>query len=432
MIITCAQCHTKFRINAGLIKVTGTRVRCSNCQAVFTVFAPPPRAEQIDVPQNPNQPQPGNLDDLDRELDNFFQNQEPQSHGAPNGDPRYRGAGPGFDPGTQPSRDPGLGYGEGGFHGQGQTLTAIPPKRAENNPINLILGNGDSFVVPDGTNLKPSNDAVLPAIGSRMDLGLGAEPVSSRPLPPLTAGDEVGYDPNQPQFDPSLNLEDNFPDREAAPPLRGKPQKLFSPTQKILLLVLSIVAAGLVIVTLFWSLGGGPASEQPTTQTASVSNGEASASDSLPSPPPSAGDAPSETLRLALPEGSTTNHYIENADAGTILVLTGQVTNEYDRPVDYIRLKAKLMDKDKNILAERTVYAGNVLTEDELKTLAIKEITIRLSLKGGQNGSNTNVDPGKTIRYMFVFNNLPNDLSEYMIEPFSSEFSETASTANPG
>ncbi|MDR1873062.1 MAG: zinc-ribbon domain-containing protein, partial [Deltaproteobacteria bacterium] len=59
MIITCEECQTKFRVADELIKLTGTRVRCSNCQSVFTVFRPPQTL-------NPAQESRFDLDNLER------------------------------------------------------------------------------------------------------------------------------------------------------------------------------------------------------------------------------------------------------------------------------------------------------------------------------------------------------------------------------
>lgn len=42
MIVQCEQCEKKFKLNPDLIKDSGTRVRCSNCQHVFTVAPPKP------------------------------------------------------------------------------------------------------------------------------------------------------------------------------------------------------------------------------------------------------------------------------------------------------------------------------------------------------------------------------------------------------
>ncbi|MGL4208358.1 MAG: zinc-ribbon domain-containing protein, partial [Candidatus Adiutrix sp.] len=40
MIITCGQCQSKFKVSPEQIKETGSKVRCSNCQYVFTVYRP--------------------------------------------------------------------------------------------------------------------------------------------------------------------------------------------------------------------------------------------------------------------------------------------------------------------------------------------------------------------------------------------------------
>jgi predicted Zn finger-like uncharacterized protein len=38
LIITCKSCHSMFRLDSSLVKPTGTKVRCSKCQEVFTVY----------------------------------------------------------------------------------------------------------------------------------------------------------------------------------------------------------------------------------------------------------------------------------------------------------------------------------------------------------------------------------------------------------
>lgn len=42
MIVQCEQCEKKFKLNPDLIKDSGVRVRCSNCQYVFKVAPPKP------------------------------------------------------------------------------------------------------------------------------------------------------------------------------------------------------------------------------------------------------------------------------------------------------------------------------------------------------------------------------------------------------
>ncbi len=41
MIVTCKQCATRFHLDGGRVKPSGTKVRCSNCQSVFRVYPAP-------------------------------------------------------------------------------------------------------------------------------------------------------------------------------------------------------------------------------------------------------------------------------------------------------------------------------------------------------------------------------------------------------
>ncbi|HUV60497.1 MAG TPA: DUF3426 domain-containing protein [Desulfatiglandales bacterium] len=40
MIIECERCHTKFNLDEGLLKESGSKVRCSICKHIFTAFPP--------------------------------------------------------------------------------------------------------------------------------------------------------------------------------------------------------------------------------------------------------------------------------------------------------------------------------------------------------------------------------------------------------
>jgi hypothetical protein len=357
----------------------------------------------------PEKPVGAPTEDLDQELDIFFKGQEPQGQNAAQAQNAY------------------------GQAAKGPILAAIPPKRAENNPINLILGNGDSFVVPEGTNLKPPTTP-FPPPDKQGDLGLGADPVATGSLgfgdefvaPPLSGSTQDG--PSAFGAATSQGLDKGLPLREKTP-------KFFTKNQKTLLLVLSIVAAGLVISTLVMSMGSGPSTEQTTAATAQTgTNPEGQAGDNpaeeLASPP----DGENAEIKLSFPSDGSSYHYLDNAEAGKILVMTGLVKNDEDKPISHIRLRAKLVDKDNKVQAERQVFAGDYLTEEELKTLSMKEILSRLSLKGGQNGLNVNVTPEKSVPYMFVFDKLPANVGDftYTIEPVGySEVTETPPAANP-
>jgi hypothetical protein len=256
--------------------------------------------------------------------------------------------------------------------------------------------------------------AVLGAMAGEPGFGLG-DGALAYAGPGALAGTEPG-------------LGGGFEDTDNGPILREPSPKLFTNGQKVLLLVFSVVAAGLVIATLFMSLGSGSGEVPPVqgqgqglgqgqVQEARAGGGEAEAAMGEVRGP----GEEEAAMKFSIPSDITSHHYIENAEAGMILVLTGLINNDNDRAVSFIRLKAVLADADNKVLAERHVFAGNLFTEEELKNLSMKEILSRLALKGGQNGTNTNVLPGKQVPYMFVFDKLPTDISNFTIAPVSSE-----------
>ncbi|MDY6853033.1 MAG: DUF3426 domain-containing protein, partial [Thermodesulfobacteriota bacterium] len=114
----------------------------------------------------------------------------------------------------------------------------------------------------------------------------------------------------------------------------------------------------------------------------------------------------------------------QNEKEGQILVITGLAKNQYKTARGFIRLKGLLHDSQGEILKEQTVYCGNILTEDELMTLSMEEMTKRFNKRGGEKGVNIKAPPGGSVKFMIVFNRIPADLAEYTVEVFSSESAE--------
>ena len=79
-------------------------------------------------------------------------------------------------------------------------------------------------------------------------------------------------------------------------------------------------------------------------------------------------------------------------------------------------MTAKLYTKDKALAKTTTVFAGNVLSNQELTTQDLAAIAARLKNKDGTNNTNVGVKPGRAIPFMAVFDNLPNNLDEYSVE----------------
>lgn len=121
-------------------------------------------------------------------------------------------------------------------------------------------------------------------------------------------------------------------------------------------------------------------------------------------------------LKIAPAPESVTAEFVDNAGAGRLCVVKGQVRNAYDHPRSFIRVTAKLYDKNKAVAKTATVYAGNVLARPELAGQDLAAISARLKNKNGANNLNVGVKPGAAIPFMVVFDGLPDNLDEYSVE----------------
>jgi hypothetical protein len=121
------------------------------------------------------------------------------------------------------------------------------------------------------------------------------------------------------------------------------------------------------------------------------------------------------------PLGRTISYKIvENAKAGKIFVISGQVRNEYDHPRSNIKITGKLYQKGKALAKSATVYCGNMLSDGDLQQMDITAIGKRLQNRFGDNRSNIKVKTGKTIPFVIVFSKIPANLDEYTVEAAGS------------
>ncbi len=121
-------------------------------------------------------------------------------------------------------------------------------------------------------------------------------------------------------------------------------------------------------------------------------------------------------LKMAPSAENLAAEFIDHPGAGRLCVVRGQIRNNYDHPRSAIRVTAKLYTKDKTLAKTATVFAGNLLSNQELATQDIAAIHASLKNKEGANNMNVGVKPGRTIPFMAVFDKLPDNLDEYSVE----------------
>ncbi len=94
---------------------------------------------------------------------------------------------------------------------------------------------------------------------------------------------------------------------------------------------------------------------------------------------------------------------INNYILGQIGVLEGTALNRAEFPLARIQVKGEIVDAYSVILGERSSYAGNILTDEELTNLSEEEIIMKLLQPEGLKNSNDKIMPNGQIPFMIVF-----------------------------
>jgi hypothetical protein len=114
-------------------------------------------------------------------------------------------------------------------------------------------------------------------------------------------------------------------------------------------------------------------------------------------------------------------YYEPNTRAGNLFVIKGQVANMGRTRKSGIRVRAALLDSKDQPLAEKTSYAGTILSGETLRTATGEKIEESLSNRFGEKLVNMDVAPGKSVPFMVVFINAPEGISAYRLEAKDSD-----------
>ncbi len=114
-------------------------------------------------------------------------------------------------------------------------------------------------------------------------------------------------------------------------------------------------------------------------------------------------------------------YYDNTVKAGRMFVIKGQVVNTGHATKGRIRIHAALLDNTNKVLADKTVYAGNVLGGENLRVADKETIEKTLSSPFGEKLANMDVAPGKSIPFMVVFLSIPDGIDAYRLEAKEGE-----------
>ncbi|MEN6440978.1 MAG: zinc-ribbon domain-containing protein [Syntrophobacter sp.] len=116
--------------------------------------------------------------------------------------------------------------------------------------------------------------------------------------------------------------------------------------------------------------------------------------------------------------------YLENVQAGQVLVIEGEVLNESSKPVSFVLIEGKLYGPNEKVAQIRRCSSGNSLTRKEISNLKITDIEERMMNREGKNLKNVRIPPAGKVPFVLVFHSLPeiNSLSNYSVDVVSSKF----------
>jgi len=112
--------------------------------------------------------------------------------------------------------------------------------------------------------------------------------------------------------------------------------------------------------------------------------------------------------------------FYSSGKAGNLFCIQGMIVNGYPGNRSFIRVKGSLLDEKGLAVRQKIVFAGNTFTESELKEMTLEQINEGLANRAGKGNANVNVKPQGSVPFMIVFDNLPENISEFTVEAISS------------
>ena len=102
--------------------------------------------------------------------------------------------------------------------------------------------------------------------------------------------------------------------------------------------------------------------------------------------------------------------------SGTLFVVTGEVANVGKGPSGGIGIRATLLGKDNQALAEKTAFAGNLLDNASLGRMDRPAIEGAMSNRFGAGNVNKEIPPGKALPFMVLFFDPPLEIEAVMVK----------------
>ncbi len=115
-----------------------------------------------------------------------------------------------------------------------------------------------------------------------------------------------------------------------------------------------------------------------------------------------------------------TGSFVQSDKAGMLFLIKGMVANNYSESRSFILIKGSLLDDKGKVVKTKLAYAGNIFSESEIKEMTVDQINQALRNRSGKNDINVKVKPQAALPFTVIFEELPENLSEFTVEAVSS------------
>lgn len=350
MIIKCEKCESEFSLDEKLIKTGGSKVRCSKCSNVFTVYPPAPEpvqeptiVERPEIAEEPEVPQAEVSEDfVDENLEETVALDSP----------------------------PAL------------------EESAEEEMEDVDLEDFDK-AFEEALEEETIQDVTQEQVDYKGDVAKEAR----------VKADEEKYSTKE-LFEKAATEEDLL--GEIAEQPVSAPRKKKKGVSKVFWIILIII---------FILVGGAAAvyflAPEIIPESISIMK---------PAKKETVADTDVRRIMFKNVNGS----FLESNTAGVLFIIKGIVINGFSKSRSYILIKGMILDDRGEPIKQKLAYAGNAFDEKELSKMTKEAINKGLRNRAGKGNINVNIKPGASIPFMIVFENLPQNVSEFVVEAVSS------------
>ncbi len=142
---------------------------------------------------------------------------------------------------------------------------------------------------------------------------------------------------------------------------------------------------------------------------------------------PKAPGTPATTQEPAVREGAAQialenvrQYFVPNEKEGQLFIIEGKAVNRFPEARELIRIKAALYDKQGNEVTTQEFMCGNVVSLYQLQVSTRADIEAALTAKVGILTNNTNIQSGASVPFMAVFFQTPDTVEEFGLEVIHS------------